>query len=123
MSVGEARRARAIRNMSRRDRAAAGFGDLGPTTRWGGQDTSGRVFPEMFRAGNQYGIHSDAMDRHRANTARSGRIHDRVQMALNPERYVMMGNSQGPDSWNILVDSLEDAGFERTEDVGRRGDR
>ena len=51
MSVGEARRARAMRNMSRRDRAAAGLGDLERYDEFG--RISGQFDERMGRLKNQ----------------------------------------------------------------------
>ena len=51
MSVGEARRARAMRNMSRRDRAAAGLGDLERYDEFG--RISGQFDERMRRLKNQ----------------------------------------------------------------------
>ena len=69
MSVGEARRARAMRNMSQRDRQEAGFGE-GP-------------YSEFDRISRSHDTrHDEAMNRHRQGQVRTRRAHRLAQLAL-----------------------------------------
>tara|TARA_R110002020_G_scaffold57285_2_gene157855 strand:- start:33 stop:1199 length:1167 start_codon:yes stop_codon:yes gene_type:complete len=107
MSVGEARRQR----MQRRDRNAAGFGNLGHGTRWPGQDSSG--FNDY---GNRYAIDQ------RIAELRGGydKLQERIAMMRNPHRFNMMGKEAGPDTWAALEAAIA---RQATNDFLRRDER
>ena len=110
MTVGEAKRAREIRNMSRRDREAAGFGE-GP-------------YSEFDRISRSHGMrHDRLMDRHRQGQIGARRAHRLAQLALgNTSGTPGMGGhpSQGAGgpNWAALEEAMANQVM-RDEFIGR----
>jgi len=122
MSVGEARRARAMRNMSRQDRASAGFGDLGSRSRWLGQGTYRGSGDPGGNLGYTEGAYKDLNRGYESMLDEYNKMGQRVERSRFPYRYNMMGSSQGPETWELLLESLKNAGFQRDPIIERGRD-